>query len=188
MRSSSRFTVVGPDGNFGRTVRHRRRAAVERRAAPLGPVGTYTVNYRITSADGHPVEGAAIHAHRRRTGTPGASATDESDSGNGSGGCSSSVRSSRIGTGERYRDVTPRRSRHCRRNPADGRSRVLLVVGLRAHDGRRSGRSRGARRGPRSADPAGATASSGCRSWAATLLWVWANAHARHRTFADGDR
>ena len=25
---------------------------------PLGPAGTYTVNYRVTSADGHPVSGS----------------------------------------------------------------------------------------------------------------------------------
>ncbi|HMS76404.1 copper resistance protein CopC [Gordonia sp. (in: high G+C Gram-positive bacteria)] len=79
------LTVVGPDGNFWQdgkaTVDGPRLSVVLR---PLGPVGTYTVNYRITSADGHPVEG------QRRftltvagTGTPGASASDESDSGNG---------------------------------------------------------------------------------------------------------
>lgn len=52
------ITVVGPDGNLwsegdprvtGSTV------AVDVR--PLGPVGTYTIAFRVTSADGHPVSG-----------------------------------------------------------------------------------------------------------------------------------
>lgn len=53
------MTVVGPDGNLwsdgdpqvsGKTVS----VAVR----PLGPAGKYTVNYRVTSADGHPVSGS----------------------------------------------------------------------------------------------------------------------------------
>ena len=55
----STITVVGPDGEHyeggpssvdGSTVS----APVQ----PLGPVGTYTIGYRIVSDDGHPVSGA----------------------------------------------------------------------------------------------------------------------------------
>jgi hypothetical protein len=57
--SFSTITVVGPDGKHyeggpstvdGSTVS----APVQ----PLGPVGTYTIGYRIVSDDGHPVSGA----------------------------------------------------------------------------------------------------------------------------------
>lgn len=79
------LTVVGPDGNFwhdGTATVDGPRLRVALR--PLGPSGTYTVNYRVTSADGHPIEG------QRRftltvagTGTPGAKADDTSGSGDG---------------------------------------------------------------------------------------------------------
>jgi copper resistance protein C len=43
---------------------------------PLGPSGTYTVNYRVTSADGHPVSGAwSFRLTAAGTGMPGPSAT-----------------------------------------------------------------------------------------------------------------
>ena len=55
----SAMTVVGPDGNLwseGRpTVQG---AAVSVAVRPLGPTGSYTVNYRVTSADGHVVSGS----------------------------------------------------------------------------------------------------------------------------------
>ncbi len=53
------MTVVGPDGNLwstGPVQVQGATASVDLR--PLGPTGTYTVNYRVTSADGHVVTGA----------------------------------------------------------------------------------------------------------------------------------
>lgn len=53
------MTVVGPDGNLwsaGEPELHGAVAAVAVR--PLGPSGVYTVNYRVTSADGHVVSGS----------------------------------------------------------------------------------------------------------------------------------
>jgi LPXTG-motif cell wall-anchored protein len=42
---------------------------------PLGPAGTYTVNYRVTSADGHVVSGAwSFRLTMPGTGTPGPAA------------------------------------------------------------------------------------------------------------------
>jgi methionine-rich copper-binding protein CopC len=55
----SAMTVVGPDGNLWSTGTPRVQGAVlDMDVMPLGPVGTYTVNYRVTSADGHVVSGA----------------------------------------------------------------------------------------------------------------------------------
>lgn len=52
------MTVVGPDGNLWSTGEPRLVGAViSVDVMPLGPVGTYTVNYRVTSADGHVVSG-----------------------------------------------------------------------------------------------------------------------------------
>ena len=56
--SFAAMNVVGPDGNLwsaGAATVAGPEISVEMR--PLGPVGTYTVNYRVTSADGHPVSG-----------------------------------------------------------------------------------------------------------------------------------
>jgi methionine-rich copper-binding protein CopC len=53
------MTVVGPDGNLwaaGDPQVDGAVIAIDLR--PLGPVGTYTVNYRATSADGHVVSGS----------------------------------------------------------------------------------------------------------------------------------
>ncbi len=53
------MTVVGPDGNLwseGEPEVRGRVAGVNLR--PLGPSGSYTVNYRVTSADGHVVSGS----------------------------------------------------------------------------------------------------------------------------------
>lgn len=53
------MTVVGPDGNIWSTGSPQVHGTVVSTAVrPLGPVGTYTVNYRATSADGHVVSGA----------------------------------------------------------------------------------------------------------------------------------
>ena len=48
---------------------------------PLGPSGTYTVNYRVTSADGHVVSGSwPFRLTVAGTGTPGPSASASSPS------------------------------------------------------------------------------------------------------------
>lgn len=53
------MTVVGPDGNLWSTGDPQVQGAViSVGVRPLGPVGTYTVHYRVTSADGHPVSGS----------------------------------------------------------------------------------------------------------------------------------
>ena len=53
------MTVVGPDGNLWSTGDPRVQGAViSVDVMPLGPAGTYTVNYRVTSADGHVVSGS----------------------------------------------------------------------------------------------------------------------------------
>lgn len=57
--SFAAMTVVGPDGNLWSDGDASVQGAVVRVALrPLGPVGNYTVNYRVTSADGHVVSGA----------------------------------------------------------------------------------------------------------------------------------
>jgi copper resistance protein C len=57
--SFAAMAVVGPDGNLWSvgepTVRG---AVVSIGVRPLGPVGGYMVNYRVTSADGHVVSGS----------------------------------------------------------------------------------------------------------------------------------
>ena len=53
------MTVVGPDGNLWSSGGPEVQGAVVSVAVrPLGPAGTYTVNYRVTSADGHVVSGS----------------------------------------------------------------------------------------------------------------------------------
>jgi methionine-rich copper-binding protein CopC len=53
------MTVVGPDGNLWSTGEAQvQGAVVSVQVRPLGPAGTYTVNYRVTSADGHVVSGS----------------------------------------------------------------------------------------------------------------------------------
>ncbi len=53
------MTVVGPDGNVWSTGEPTVQGAVVGIGLrPLGPAGTYTVNYRVTSADGHVVSGS----------------------------------------------------------------------------------------------------------------------------------
>lgn len=72
------MTVVGPDGNVWSagdpTVRG---AVVGVDLRPLGPAGTYTVNYRVTSADGHVVSGSwSFRLSVPGSGTPGPRAGD----------------------------------------------------------------------------------------------------------------
>jgi copper resistance protein C len=67
------MTVVGPDGNLWSTGQPKIDGAViSVDVLPLGPAGTYTVNYRVTSADGHPVSGSwSFRLTVGGTGTPG---------------------------------------------------------------------------------------------------------------------
>ncbi len=67
------MTVVGPDGNLwsqGDATVDGATASVGLR--PLGPSGRYTVNYRVTSDDGHVVSGSwSFTVAVPSTGTPG---------------------------------------------------------------------------------------------------------------------
>jgi len=67
------MTVVGPDGNLWSTGPVEISGAVASVATrPSGPAGTYTVNYRVTSADGHVVSGSwSYRVTVAGTGTPG---------------------------------------------------------------------------------------------------------------------
>jgi methionine-rich copper-binding protein CopC len=77
------MTVVGPDGNLWSTGDPEVQGAVIAVGVrPLGPAGTYTVNYRVTSADGHPVSGAwSFRLTAAATGTPGPPAAGSTDPG-----------------------------------------------------------------------------------------------------------
>jgi copper resistance protein C len=70
------MTVVGPDGNLWSSGSPEVQGAVMAVGVrPLGPAGTYTVNYRVTSADGHPVSGSwSFRLTVAENGTPGPSA------------------------------------------------------------------------------------------------------------------
>ncbi len=76
------MTVVGPDGNLwtaGDPEVHGTVVSVGVR--PLGPVGNYRVNYRVTSADGHVVAGSwSFRLTVAGTGTPGPAAQSPGDS------------------------------------------------------------------------------------------------------------
>jgi copper resistance protein C len=67
------MTVVGPDGNVWSAGDPAVQGAVVSIALrPLGPTGTYTVNYRVTSADGHVVSGSwSFRLTSPGSGTPG---------------------------------------------------------------------------------------------------------------------
>ncbi|SOJ58029.1 Copper transport protein YcnJ [Mycobacterium simulans] len=75
------MTVVGPDANiWSADAPNVRGAVVAVGVRPLGPAGRYTVNYRVTSADGHVVSGSwSFGLTVPGTGTPGpaAAASDE---------------------------------------------------------------------------------------------------------------
>lgn len=70
------LNVVGPDGNIwseGDARIEGQSVVVD--VGELGPVGEYTLAYRITSADGHPISGtAAFTLTQEGSGTPGAAA------------------------------------------------------------------------------------------------------------------
>ena len=77
------MTVVGPDGNVWSTGEPAvQGAVVSIGMRPLGPAGVYTVNYRVTSADGHVVSGSwSFRLAVAGTGTPGpAAAATSADS------------------------------------------------------------------------------------------------------------
>jgi methionine-rich copper-binding protein CopC len=79
------MTVVGPDGNLWSTGDPQLDGAIiSVGVRPLGPTGTYTVNYRVTSADGHVVSGSwSFRLTVAGTGTPGPSASAASPSSDG---------------------------------------------------------------------------------------------------------
>jgi copper resistance protein C len=72
------ITVVGPDGNVWSTGDPTVQGAVVGVGMrPLGPTGSYTVNYRVTSADGHVVSGSwSFRLTVPGAGTPGPAAAD----------------------------------------------------------------------------------------------------------------
>jgi copper resistance protein C len=74
------MTVVGPDRNLWSSGQPQvQGAVVSVGLRPLGPTGNYTVNYRVTSADGHVVSGSwSFRLTAAGTGTPGPAA-DASD-------------------------------------------------------------------------------------------------------------
>ncbi|MBY8858755.1 copper resistance protein CopC [Nocardia sp. CA2R105] len=80
-------TVVGPDGNLwseGQPVVDGPRVSIAVRE--LGPAGKYTMAYRVTSADGHPVSGTrSFTLTTAGHGTPGPKADAGSSSGGGGG-------------------------------------------------------------------------------------------------------
>ncbi len=67
------MTVVGPDAHVWSTGEPTVQGAIVAVGLrPLGPAGTYTVNYRVTSADGHVVSGSwSFRLTVPGTGTPG---------------------------------------------------------------------------------------------------------------------
>ena len=79
------MTVVGPDGNLWSSGDPEVQGAViSVGVRPLGPAGTYTVNYRVTSADGHPVSGSwSFRLTVAASGTPGPSAAEPADTSGG---------------------------------------------------------------------------------------------------------
>lgn len=67
------MTVVGPDGNlWSQGEPEVRGSVVGVGLRPLGPSGSYTVNYRVTSSDGHVVSGSwSFTVTVPSSGTPG---------------------------------------------------------------------------------------------------------------------
>jgi copper resistance protein C len=76
------MTVVGPDGNLWSAGSPQVRGTiVDVGVRPLGPAGNYTVNYRVTSADGHVVSGSwSFRLTAAGAGTPGPAARPADDS------------------------------------------------------------------------------------------------------------
>ncbi|MDO1481133.1 copper resistance CopC family protein [Rhodococcus ruber] len=74
--SFAALTVVGPDGNlWSKGDPLVEDATVSVAVGDLGPAGEYTIAYRVTSADGHPVTGTQVFTLTQDgPGTPGAAA------------------------------------------------------------------------------------------------------------------
>lgn len=83
------LNVVGPDGNLWSKGDPRIEGqSVVVDVGELGPAGDYTIAYRVTSADGHPISGTlGFTLTEEGSGTPGAaadsSATEDSEGGGG---------------------------------------------------------------------------------------------------------
>jgi copper resistance protein C len=79
------MTVVGPDGNlWSKGDAQVEGAVIAVEVRQLGPAGTYTVNYRVTSADGHPVSGSwSFRLTAAGAGMPGPSAATPADTSGG---------------------------------------------------------------------------------------------------------
>lgn len=77
------MTVIGPDRNTWSAGNVQVRGAVVGVGLrPLGPSGVYTVNYRVTSADGHVVSGSwSFTVTVPSAGTPGPAASTQSPPG-----------------------------------------------------------------------------------------------------------
>ena len=84
------LNVVGPDGNLWSKGDPRIEGqSIVVDVGELGPVGEYTIAYRVTSADGHPISGTiGFTLTTEGAGTPGAaaSATGGGESDDDSGG------------------------------------------------------------------------------------------------------
>ncbi|MBL1073291.1 copper resistance protein CopC [Nocardia sp. 2] len=80
------MTVTGPDGNLwskGQPLIEGPTVSIE--VGELGPVGEYKIAYRVTSADGHPVQGTRTFTLTKAgNGTPGAKANANASSSGGS--------------------------------------------------------------------------------------------------------
>lgn len=83
------LNVVGPDGNLWSKGDPRIEGqSIVVDVGELGPTGDYTIAYRVTSADGHPISGTlGFTLTQEGSGTPGAAADASagSDSGEDSG-------------------------------------------------------------------------------------------------------
>nr|WP_296771467.1 copper resistance CopC family protein [Rhodococcus sp. (in: high G+C Gram-positive bacteria)] len=84
------LNVVGPDGNLWSKGDPRIEGqSIVVDVGDLGPVGAYTIAYRVTSADGHPISGTiGFTLTQQGSGTPGAAAdaSAEADSESAGGG------------------------------------------------------------------------------------------------------
>ncbi|APA94768.1 copper resistance CopC family protein [Nocardia seriolae] len=82
------MTVTGPDHNLwskGQTKVNGPTVSIE--VGELGPVGEYTIAYRVTSADGHPVSGKRTFTLTKPgNGTPGPRSDATAKSGGSDGG------------------------------------------------------------------------------------------------------
>ncbi|AWK70494.1 copper resistance protein CopC [Rhodococcus oxybenzonivorans] len=83
--SFASLTVVGPDGNlWTKGDPSVEGATVSAELGELGQAGDYTIAFRVTSADGHPVSGTRTFTLTQAgSGTPGAAADSSGDSGSG---------------------------------------------------------------------------------------------------------